>query len=79
MGTPLPWSERVVMLSVNPDAGNRNDVARLAAERMAVWHAVVKAVRHEFNAAADRASKVAARVNDDLARTCGDDGEGRVE
>lgn len=77
MGTPLPWSERVVMLSVNPDAANRNDVARLAAERMAVYHAVFKVVRREFNATADRASKVAARVNDELNLTCGDDGEGR--
>lgn len=28
----LPWSERVNMLSINPDAANRDDIARLASE-----------------------------------------------
>jgi hypothetical protein len=28
----LPWSERVNMLSINPDAATRDDVARMAAE-----------------------------------------------
>lgn len=30
----LPWSERVSMLSINPDAASRNDIARMAAELM---------------------------------------------
>jgi len=30
----LSWSERVVMLSIHPDAASREDIARLASELM---------------------------------------------
>ena len=30
----LPWDERITMLSINPDAATREDIARMAAELM---------------------------------------------
>jgi len=33
----LPWDERVTMLSINPDAATREDVADMAAELMEKW------------------------------------------
>ena len=34
MNEKLPWSERVGMLSIHPDAATRHDIARLAADLM---------------------------------------------
>ena len=33
----LPWAERVNMLSINPDAATRDDVASMAAELKEYW------------------------------------------
>src|SRR3990167_3244185 len=38
----LPWPERVAMLSINPDAATRHDVARLAADLMELMQAQVR-------------------------------------
>jgi hypothetical protein len=39
----LPWNERVPMLSINPDAATREDVARMAAELMECKYIISKA------------------------------------
>ena len=33
----LPWDERVTMLSINPDAATREDIANMAAELVEIW------------------------------------------
>jgi hypothetical protein len=38
----LPWPERVVQLSIHPDAATRDDVAKLAAELMEANHALAQ-------------------------------------
>lgn len=43
--TDLPWIERLNMLSVNPDAATRDDVARMAAELSMLWYNVDIALR----------------------------------
>ena len=32
MSNELPWAERVTMLSINPDAATRHDIAQMAAD-----------------------------------------------
>lgn len=39
----LPWNERVVMLSINPDAASLQDVAKLSAGLMKATELLVKA------------------------------------
>ena len=39
MSNELPWDERVTMLSINPDAATREDVANMAAELVEIWGA----------------------------------------
>lgn len=38
--TQLPWSERINMLSIHPDAATRDDVARMAAELQHIYQHV---------------------------------------
>jgi hypothetical protein len=51
MNNELPWSERVNMLSINPDAATRDDVARMAgelsevAEEVAVLEEIIEQVK----------------------------------
>lgn len=66
MGTKLPWHERVPMLSINPDAATREDVERLASERMNVWCAVIKVVKEKTNCTTVRAHEIAAAVIDEI-------------
>ena len=39
---PLPWSERIPMLSINPDAATKEDIAKLAAELMEARHELLR-------------------------------------
>ena len=36
----LPWNERVGLLSINPDAATREDVAHIAADNMALQYQI---------------------------------------
>lgn len=42
----LPWNERVTMLSINPDAATRDDVARLATELMECHRLMLESVEN---------------------------------
>lgn len=45
--TPLPWTERINMLSINPDAASRQDIAMLASDLSALTIAAVKLIVSE--------------------------------
>lgn len=42
----LPWNERITMLSINPDAASRDDIARLATELMECRDAITEAIEN---------------------------------
>ena len=44
MDNELPWSERITMLSIHPDAASRDHVARLASEYMEARRLLAEAV-----------------------------------
>lgn len=46
-GTALPWKQRISMLSINPDAATRDDVASLAEELMIANHKAARAEEAE--------------------------------
>lgn len=60
--TRLPWSERVPMLAVNPDAATREDVTRLVESRMSTWHTVRDVLCQKLNCTRERADEIAAEI-----------------
>lgn len=66
--TRLPWSSRVPMLSINPDAATADDVARLANERMDVWRTVARVVKEKTNCTAERANEIAKAVCEEIVK-----------
>ncbi len=43
----IPWDEKVPMLSIHPDAADRNDVAKLASELMCA-NSVLRKIEDEW-------------------------------